>query len=620
MRKGLLTLFTVLGLTTIASSQSILLGRATNGYTILRPQQNQVIANNDLNTIVFIHRQDLNVHGGSSGSLRYDISTDGGATWTNDIGILNPLLTRPARYPQVSIYNPNGNTNPTGAYLVWNGPAIGTDWEGHVNGTTPIVTTGTPSGTENYQFTNIAGTDSSGLPGGLVERVSGEFWSVEIGLSGPDASDTVNVYKGIYNAGTQNVDWSLFARKYIPLSRSFDGVSHALAPNIAFSPNGNTGYIALMGDINTADSVYNLVISKTTDGGTTWGSWNEVSLDNVAGILDTAQNVIFDDGNGGLIWATAMSSSFDFDITVDANGNPHIFTFGMVAEYSDFNTGVAGGTKQYSVYPGFPKYAWDITSTDGGTSWFGNFVSSIHTFRSDLPAGASIDGYPQISRTEDGNVIFYSWADSDTLLIGASNDNTSPNLRVAGYRITDGYKTCYKRIEGVSNEDGVYAPTMSPIVFEGGAVDYILPIVSMQILTDEDNAVQFHYMGAESQFCENEFQNPSGLDLSWGFDRPCYTYSTCFVSLEETSSNVQFNVFPNPTAFDLNFTINADDQIQQITVTNMLGQQVMVLNANTINTNGTPNTINVSNMADGIYHLNMITSNKTYTQKFTVSK
>lgn len=619
MKKGLLALATVAGISVAAHSQSIQLGRASNAYTILRPQQNQVITNSSLNTIVFIHRQDITTYSGGSGKFRVDISTDGGTTWTLDVGPLNPITTIAGRYPQVSIYNPGGNTTPTGAYLVWNGPVVATDWEGHVNGTSPI-TTGTPTGSETYQFGNIAGTDSSGLPGGLTERVSGEFWTVEAGLLGTDVSDTINVYKGIYNSGTQNVDWSLFARKYVNYSRVYDGKAHSLSPNIAFSPNGNTGYMAFMGDINNADSVYNLVISKSTDGGATWGAWNEVMLESIPGVLDSAQNVLFDDGNGGVIWATAMSSSFDFDMTVDINGNPHIFTYAMVGEYSDFNTGVVGGAKQYSVYSGFPKYAWDLMSTDGGTTWSANFVSSVHTFRSDLPAGASIDGYPQISRTADGNVIFYSWADSDTLLIGAGNDNTNPNLRVAGYRVSDGYKTCYKRIEGISNEDGVYAPTMSPLVLEGGAVDYILPIVSMQILTDEDNPVQFHYMGEKTRFCANEFQNPATLDLSWGFSSPCYTYTTCFLDIEENTSNVTFNVYPNPASYNLNFTIQANDAIQMISVTNMLGQQVMTVNTNNLSTNGTPNNVDVSNLANGIYNLNIITSNRTFSQKFTVSK
>jgi len=80
-----------------------------------------------LNTVAFIHRSDFNSNGDfTSGSLRFDYSTDGGATWTSNAGpIWNTnaavgAYPGPARYPHIGILNNPGNTNPLNASIsVW---------------------------------------------------------------------------------------------------------------------------------------------------------------------------------------------------------------------------------------------------------------------------------------------------------------------------------------------------------------------------------------------------------------------------------------------------------------------------------------------------------------------
>src|ERR1043166_1867365 len=67
------------------------LGSATNLLTIIRNDTKPVVADKTLNTVIFVHRNNINVNGGNSGQLRYDISSNGGVSWTNDVGILNPI-------------------------------------------------------------------------------------------------------------------------------------------------------------------------------------------------------------------------------------------------------------------------------------------------------------------------------------------------------------------------------------------------------------------------------------------------------------------------------------------------------------------------------------------------
>src|SRR4051812_12440291 len=81
-------------------------GSAANMLTIIGNNQNPIAADKNLNTIVFVHRNNNNVFGGNSGQLRYDISTNGGGSWTSNQGVLNPSTNSLARYPNVVIHNP----------------------------------------------------------------------------------------------------------------------------------------------------------------------------------------------------------------------------------------------------------------------------------------------------------------------------------------------------------------------------------------------------------------------------------------------------------------------------------------------------------------------------------
>ena len=93
------------------------LGSAFNMLTMFSNCTNPVAVDKNLNTIMFLHRHNSNVFGGNSGNLRYDISTNGGSTWNNNIGVLNPVSTNMARYPNAVIYNPAANTNTNNAFI-----------------------------------------------------------------------------------------------------------------------------------------------------------------------------------------------------------------------------------------------------------------------------------------------------------------------------------------------------------------------------------------------------------------------------------------------------------------------------------------------------------------------
>ena len=127
-------------------SSAVAIGTAPNVYGAGFGPKTNIWANEDLNTIAFVHRSDYSSNGdNSSGSLRFDYSTNGGATWTANAGpVWNPTTSGyaypgAARYPRIGILNETGNTNPLNASIaVWAPTLVGTNggaWGGALMGT-----------------------------------------------------------------------------------------------------------------------------------------------------------------------------------------------------------------------------------------------------------------------------------------------------------------------------------------------------------------------------------------------------------------------------------------------------------------------------------------------------
>jgi len=159
---------------------SALLGKAGNLFTIIAGESNMIDYNADLNTLVFIHRNDNSVNGGDIGMYRYDISTDGGKTWALDRGVLNPTsdaLLKRGRYPQVTIHNPAANTDPNNAHLVYAGTYHdGTNWTGIMSGVEKLDETGTTETLSDMTIQAFGGNTS--IFTSLVPGKPGTYWTI----------------------------------------------------------------------------------------------------------------------------------------------------------------------------------------------------------------------------------------------------------------------------------------------------------------------------------------------------------------------------------------------------------------------------------------------------------
>ena len=530
-----------------AQVNPVQLGRASNIFSIVRPNQNQVYTNDRIDLVTFIHRQDITVWGGgdsSSGVFRYDISLDRGNTFTTDIGPLNPINIY-GRYPQITGLDPIGLSALRDERFMFAGTTIDNgNWEALLGGLA-VATTSNPisRSTERKYFTN----EQTLIFGGLSKGRENQFWTVCSSFNGSTVGDSLYVVKGIYSSFLDNISWSIQDIIQFEHFTDYDGFPKMILPNISFSPDGETGWIGFLGDLDEGmDSIHSPILIPTFDGGTTWGSPIEVNLSELDFLSDSRSLIqelrdeLYRPPSEGL-----PTCAFEFDMTVDKNGNPHFFV--VVGSATDMDNPTPG----YSLRSQYVKLALDIFSTDQGKSWKAYTVAPIYTFRTQVGIGdpQSMDNYIQVARNKTGDHIFYSWVDSDTTGYAGSSENNDPNLRISSLRLADNYITCPKWItlNDPTWDGNMYFPTMAPEVLETRN-GYQLPIVSVKLLTDNTlEPVQFWYFGNDATIdhanyevhysllnTDSCFFNCDYNNLTAGFERQIENFQVQFTDTSST--------------------------------------------------------------------------------------
>lgn len=527
----------------------VTIGSAVNAFTQIGHNRRRTSANQELNAVLFVHRGDPAISGQSGNMVVFDYSTDGGATWTANAG---PVITGDVgglrtRYPQGYIYNATGNTTVANARVIANAAyATGTNnsWGGLKGGSSKL------DGTAKHE--SLVTSSNAFIPQSFTERIPGEYWM----LDDTTIDGNITLYKGVYNVAADSVAWTSQAlgKASSLFDTSVDGSFHYYDTWIAFSPDGNTGWVAVNGEIagGTIDTATYPVFWKSTNGGTSWAAPQAVRLKTLAG-------VIADFGT------TKPTAAFDASLTVDKNGAPHFM----------FVTGPAGSTP-YSIGTGITLPIYDVTMD--GTTWVANWVDTVQAFRG-TPAGTTLsqDNAPSISRSADGSKIFYTWVDTKAENQASAGDNGFPDLYLKGYDVDA--KTFGAKInvtEGSSVESIVYLPAVATTATTSGNGYKIHPVIA-SFTGDENVQVNFTYL-----------------------DGVVYAFTSGINNAKNDLFEVTGN-YPNPfsgnTSFDLSLTKSSD---VKVTVSNLLGQVIssevssLTAGKHTLN-------INAEGLSSGIY-------------------
>ncbi len=539
-------------------------GKAGNLLSVDNGLCHQIDVDSTLNTVLFVHRSDT-VFGTTYNvaQYRYDISTNGGTTWTTNIGPLNPIadnITINGRFPQ-AVLRPDTSypTNPDSAWIVYNGSWHNggtTDrWQGQFYGVGRL-----DGDTSSYtQHNEVVNNQNVEIATSMIESAPGNYWNLNLNYTALTTStDTVRgliIEHGLWNDSAGEVLWTY---QYVTINSASltntggtDIANNLGSPTIAFDPTGKNGWIVLSGGLtNGPNYATTPIYMQSTDYGQTWTTPQSLYLGNLPGVFSVPTNTT----------ATNLGLTLveDISVAVDSAGNPHIFA---VVGTTDTTS------SEGSIYLD-PLVLYDIYYNPivVGCSWQANFIAQVWGFEGDYTAdGVTEVNRVQVSRSKDGTKLFAFWNDTDSADVAAIlsaaaagstiYSNPNPNLFGIGIDMTTRLTTdIYDFTAGNSLFGGAIAypvtaagsiggamfPVVSPNALNQGNGSYNVPVV----LTDPDylqpivtskssiNPASFYYCQninfTSSQYVNNFDNAPpsltvNGPDTTWILINTPYT-------------------------------------------------------------------------------------------------
>ncbi len=558
---------------------SVMIGTSGNAFGTSSSEVNNIDIINNLNTVVFIHRSNPAINGLTTSQFRYSISTDGGQTFTTEIGPLNPSATNlaggvNARFPNCVMRSTQGISSIDNAWLVYlgswhNGNGSGNEiWEGLTHGVTKLDGNLTGDTEHNDVMNNSDVTITYSLCRGLP----GEYWAAGNEYKWGTKDSFIVIYKGVWNDITNDVDWSVYNRMYPGFANLGDTITK-LNPIIAFDPTGQFGWIGSFGNFSSA-RVYSPYFYKTTDGGNTWQGPLTVNLSDYPSIMNRLDMT---NGTG------VPTGAFETDMVVDKNGDPHLFN-------------VVGSGSNYSIQTGLSLNLYDITYSNATQQFNAIWVDTIYTFRGSLVtsqgAAFSQDNRVQASTCPDGSRVLVEWSDSP---LNAGGDNTLPDVLGCGYNVDTKLWTTGKNFtaDDIQWSGSCTFPSVGFASFRNGTTT-TMPVVitKFNISGSADDPVEFYYLNGIT-FEDSEF--------AW--DK---------INSVKNIAKATYEVYLSPNPTD-NFINVYSEKLSGATVRvlNVLGQ---VIYSNTATNNNM--IISLEGLSSGIYMVEINAKDGIVTKRF----
>jgi hypothetical protein len=595
------------------------IGTSANAYGVANGGKSNLMVNNDLNVISCIHRMGGALDpGGYSGDLGYDVSKDGGMTWSvmtetytayQNAGGLYYLDA--ARYPQHGIYNPVGNTDPDNAYIAYAAATTGfsnDSWGGFCWGRGSI---GDPTDT-TYNFINIPGAVTGiyrYVPQGMTVAKGGDFWVADGNIQW--TSPTTSIYMGslILTRGIWNEDVMDFDAEFILLDMTGPADARPADYKVEFSPDGQIGYVMALMDIGevpvSSGQSYYPVLFRTEDAGLNWSDPIPVALageDGLPGILN-----FLSDAEIAELYDPPLpdreqipfTTSFDADISVDYNGNPHIAAVVGVSGSDPYS--IASGRSAVSGYLFAGTFLISSDNMGEEGSWTARLLGRPSNFRGNF-GELSEDNRVQIARDKWGTKMFVGWLDTDTTV---STENNSPDIWCRGYDVVNhgltadpvGNPLPTNVTYGSEATFGAYFFGMANEAFDDGAGTYTIPFFYQEMSLDPGQQVQYKYI--------QDFK----FEIGVGIDEPMVQLANMEVS----------QVMPNPATATARLAITLSEPASVSgEISNMMGQQVSTLPARRLQAGSNELTLDVSGLSAGIYFCTLTTGTESVTRKMIV--
>ncbi|MCK9204603.1 MAG: T9SS type A sorting domain-containing protein [Bacteroidales bacterium] len=598
----------------------VTLGTSANayGYGYAGGQKTMVWADDNLNAIINIHRMGPGSTPPSlSGYLAVDLGINNGLTaddWTKNYQVYAAKLVAAtyldaARYPQGAIYNPEGNTELANAYCAYITPnlsATTVTWGGYSYGTCNLVDQ-TDSVKKMRWYSPPPYTY---IPDGFTVTKNGIAFYTDLDQNWTSGSvvyqGKVILGRGIWNANTHAFDYTIST---LPLTTTEN--NRPANERIAASPDGERVWIVALANNGGATQIgdfanYYPILFKSTDAGQTWSDPIVVQLDGPNGI-EGVKNYLSDymitqlfDPPYPTRDQIGYTTAFDCDISVDKWGNPHI---GVAVGVTPSDYSIASSDSAFCIF--------DIYSTDQGATWSGVAMGFPWTFRGNYPDDDyTEDNRVNISSTQTGDKIFVTWNDTQ---ISGFDDNTMPDVFARGFDLITNKITA---VDGVNEPDNVtllsevsssaWFQCMSHYVFTDDN-KFTLPIVTQYMdATDPAQPVEFKYL-TNFSYVNSDFSIP--------VPNPVFP-----VGIETKTTEVNtLTVSPNPVKdfAMLNLNLSRSAKVS-LTVSNLVGQQVMSFDKGQVTAGAKQFTLDANNLPSGIYMVTALIDGQKLTKKMIV--
>ena len=470
------------------------IGESSNSYSYLLNPQAQISTVSSVGTnggsMAFVFRENAAACGSSSGNIRYNLSTDGGQTWFASSagcygsGPLNPALTYPARFPNAYLFSDGSNSSPAALNIAACAATLSsTSWAGCVFSTNNDLTSPIPTTNNEDYFPNLSQTGLVYRPTNITQRIAGEFWSAVV------RTDTIDIYKGLWNAANHAIAWNL--HQQILMANSINPNGYLSGGLITFSPDGTMGYLVGTGDlVGGFDNCANLVVAEFNLATGDFDVPYEFSVNHFPAIPDWISHWVDAAGNP----ISTQGSVINFSATVDARNFLHVHC--LVAP----SGGAAG-----NLYSSFGTDLYDFTKDPCG-NWALLHVSPISKAKAEIGSGTNLLTYfsfADISRSPDGNHIIFSWSDTDTTGIGNSASLDAPNLKGRIYYVQN---DMISPIVDWTSSDPTWSgtarmPKTAEVALEPSTGTFIVPTTVIRFfgtpnITDPDAAIKttdFYY-------------------------------------------------------------------------------------------------------------------------------
>lgn len=590
----------------------IVVGKSAHERTMRREECRLVAYNPDLDIISVTVLLDPATYpeADAPGVVGQFYSTDHGQTWNGPVVIADDLSNGQNWYIAGSMYNPSGNTNVDNVEGIYQGalyPTTG-DWKYSMYGSSDFA------GTNLVNYSIVEGNADYGYHGYFnwmgLQQIGDQMRCLNVyplGTWNGFQAFSLEAVTGSYN-GTEfdwtteaTVDYDLYYNEtdgIVAWTGNWQGMDAGM--DLAWSQDGQIGYMWIDGVSNEDFSGYQSVVYRTEDGG---NSWDYVYLDFQE---DAAQAYMYEyliNVGGG-----------DFVI-------PRVFeSAGVVNAHGDLELVSAIGSHSADVftYPDSLGWSWTYPGDLFNIIVDGNGIKEIiwiDSLKTSNVLSTSEGNYCGTegwqhrlfaSKSADENQIMFTWTDTRD----AVNNELNMQPDLFGW---------------AKNVCPTGTMMESPICFTEGTLYetfyYFTSGSDYAYLDEETNMYVLPYAQAVTpgEFAANTSTSADPITVNYitGIEFE----NLCTVGVEELASYNSFNVAqnqPNPFTGETSIEITTETASPVVVeVSNLMGQTIYTINAGTIS--GTKNVVLTSdNMESGVYFYTVRIGSESITKKMIV--